>query len=512
MTSSPSSTAVVWLATYLLHSSLLLGGLWMVLRLYRIESHVLKEWLWKLAAVAGLVTTTMQVSIQAITPTWRFTLVNSGSPIDRESTITQRANDPSAIGEAAVLSRRLEPSSTSSADSRNSMRGAHPTTIHAGRSSGTAERPEGDRSSDVVVVDHSHDLPSIGPESTPMISLQAFVPIVVAALGLTGALRIVWQMVQLAAWTTRWTIDKGPARDVLRRLSQRLSVRHRVELLSCDTQHEPFATGLLRWRVVLPRGIEAHLRRDELEALLAHELAHLVRRDPLWSWIGCALCSCLAIQPLNFLARRRWNRESEFQCDQWSVKRGIDPLSLARCLTQVASWRVRKPMPVAFMTIAGEPGHLTERVERLVNGPNSEDPWSRPRALCGMVIVACLTIGAFGLYAPGFATEASMRGQLVVSVGGVVADEQAARTKRPRHADESTDSLLDELAALQNELETAQDELQDLQRRLATAPRAAAGLEQAIERLRVELDTLHMRQSDLRRLTQLVRKQRRTPQ
>ncbi len=73
-----------------------------------------------------------------------------------------------------------------------------------------------------------------------------------------------------------------------------------------DAITEPFACGLLRWTIVLPAGIEQRLSGSEMKALLAHEVAHLVRRDPWWLWLGEVLCTCLAFQPLNFLARRRW--------------------------------------------------------------------------------------------------------------------------------------------------------------------------------------------------------------
>jgi hypothetical protein len=336
--------------------------------------------------------------------------------------------------------------------------------------------------------------------------------VVVVVLGVMGTLRAVWQMLLLTVWNTRWTADTGPTRDLLNQLTRRFAIRRQVELLRCDRHHEPFATGVLRWRIVLPRGIAAHLQRDELEALLAHELAHLARRDPIWSWIGCALSSCLAIQPLNLLACRRWNRESEFQCDQWSVKRGIDPLSLARCLTQVAGWRGPQPLPAAVLAASGEPGHLSQRVERLVDGRRIVDPWSRPFTLGGFLAAACLAVAVFGFYAPGFAGQTSIRDEPSIVEGGDSSDDPQRRAEPAQRDDPSSDVLLSELTALQSEMQLAHDELQSVQRRLATDSRDSAELEPMTARMRIRLSALRERQTELRRLSQLVTEQRRNPQ
>ena len=117
-------------------------------------------------------------------------------------------------------------------------------------------------------------------------------------------------------------VDTGPVRDALSRVIRRASLRRRVQLLEADDVGEPIAFGIWRWTIAVPRGIETRLNRHELEALLAHELAHLVRGDACWLLIGRLLCGCLPFQPLNFLARVRWRQAAEFQCDDWAAEIG----------------------------------------------------------------------------------------------------------------------------------------------------------------------------------------------
>src|SRR5204863_4151691 len=139
-----------------------------------------------------------------------------------------------------------------------------------------------------------------------------------------------------------------------------------VLLLSAPDDPEPAAFGISQWTIVLPARAEHELSEDELRALLAHELAHLVRGDSMWLCVSRLVCSCLAFQPLNHLARREWQRAAEFLCDRWAVRRTGTPLALARCLTEVAGWRVSGRASAALLAATGRKSGLADRIERLL--------------------------------------------------------------------------------------------------------------------------------------------------
>ena len=109
------------------------------------------------------------------------------------------------------------------------------------------------------------------------------------------------------------------------------------------------------------------MKRDELRGLLTHELAHLVRGDVIWMWIGRVVCTCLAFQPLNFIARRRWQNAAEYLCDDWAMAHGVHRVSMARCLTQIAEWQLDRRLGVDRLAVSGSPGTVSHRVTRLVN-------------------------------------------------------------------------------------------------------------------------------------------------
>jgi|GEM_PF-2975541 len=165
-----------------------------------------------------------------------------------------------------------------------------------------------------------------------------------------------------------------------------------------DSVVEPFACGIRNWTIVLPESIEHELSSDELQALLAHETAHLVRRDPLWQWVNEVLCVCLPFQPLHFLLRRRWRQVAELLCDDWVVEQQISALALARCLTQIAELRLGQ-RPVFGMSAVDRSSRFTSRIEWLLRDRHVKTPiGSRGPAV--IALIAFLLGVAVGVYGP----------------------------------------------------------------------------------------------------------------
>ena len=134
-----------------------------------------------------------------------------------------------------------------------------------------------------------------------------------------------------------------------------------------------------------PRAL-AGLTGEQQEGMLAHELAHLARWDPLWLVISHVLTCVFFFQPLNWVARRRLREISEMLSDEWAVRRTGRPLSLAACLAEVAGWSaVRRSLPVPGM--ADRPSHLARRIRRLLDGRSPEKPARRIWLAAAMLVL-----------------------------------------------------------------------------------------------------------------------------
>ena len=203
-------------------------------------------------------------------------------------------------------------------------------------------------------------------------------------------------------------------RNLLRLLKESETVSRTqvpANLLVASRIPTPFAVG--RRTIVLPADIMDRLAAAGVRGVLVHELAHLERRDPLWNALLSFLASALAFQPLNLLVLRACRRASEEICDARAAAQTGEPLQLARSLVELA----RAPAPVPSLVAAGMAGrtHLTSRVEALLENKETHMPRSR------LALLALLPL-AFGSFLPvlSFAQPSTPEG--AASVKQVVID------------------------------------------------------------------------------------------
>ena len=183
---------------------------------------------------------------------------------------------------------------------------------------------------------------------------------------------------------------------LLRDVARVNGIQRAIDLrLDEQSDAEPVALGCVRWTIVLPVGLDDSMTDDELRAVLAHELGHLVRRDYAWKLFGHALCVAAAFQPLNFVARRRWEKASEYLCDQWATQHGAARLELATSLTKLAEQRFRRRSTLIAVGATGSKPVLVQRIERLVDDTELDDAWQskhRTRLLHVASLVAITSV------------------------------------------------------------------------------------------------------------------------
>jgi len=108
---------------------------------------------------------------------------------------------------------------------------------------------------------------------------------------------------------------------------------------------------------------------DEFRALLAHEAAHVVRRDAAWLLIASAVRALGWWQPLNLVAAARLRLAMELSCDELAAAEPRQRAALARCLVRVAEWNVRPQNShgAVFATMASRGSALRRRLESLLD-------------------------------------------------------------------------------------------------------------------------------------------------
>jgi len=177
----------------------------------------------------------------------------------------------------------------------------------------------------------------------------------------------------------RRVIRRGPASTLLRDI---LGPAADGVTLSCSrTLRVPVAFAR---EICVPVRALRELPHDELRALLAHEAAHVVRRDAAWLMLAAVVRALGWWQPLNLVAAARLRLAMELCCDEQAAAEPRDRAALARCLIKVAEWSVPNPRP-EFAAMASRGSALRRRLEVLLHDPPRPDrraqPWLRVAAV-----------------------------------------------------------------------------------------------------------------------------------
>ncbi|HUU96052.1 MAG TPA: carboxypeptidase regulatory-like domain-containing protein [Phycisphaerae bacterium] len=191
----------------------------------------------------------------------------------------------------------------------------------------------------------------------PWIVLGWLAGVIVLSMRLLGG----WaQAERLKRCGTRFVAEVW--RERLRGLADRLRVTRPVRLLESTLAEVPTAIGWLRPVILIPTGALTGLTPDQLEALLAHELAHIRRYDYLLNVLQTVIETLLFYHPGVWWISRRIRTEREHCCDDLAVAVCGDALGYARALAELEE---RRGVP-ARVAVAAKGGPLLRRVRRLV--------------------------------------------------------------------------------------------------------------------------------------------------
>jgi uncharacterized protein (TIGR03435 family) len=168
-------------------------------------------------------------------------------------------------------------------------------------------------------------------------------------------------------------------------LRQRVLISRPVRLLVSALVQVPTIVGWLRPVVLMPLGALTGLPSELVEALLAHELAHIRRHDYLANILQGVAEALLFYHPAVWWISRHIRNERELCCDDDAVAISGDALTYVRALAELESCR-----PAGLtLALAANGGSLQERIARLLG-----IACPVPNSLSGPLVSLVVLIGA----------------------------------------------------------------------------------------------------------------------
>jgi uncharacterized protein (TIGR03435 family) len=238
----------------------------------------------------------------------------------------------------------------------------------------------------------------------------ALVPVVLLVVWAAGAAAL------LLAWYARWRrvgaiVSSGTpmtgGREVrlLREIERRSGHARPIQMVMSETSLEPGVFGLLRPVLLWPRGISAHLDDSQIQSILAHELAHVRRRDNLVFALHMAVQAVYWFHPLVWWLGQRLVEERERAADEDVIMLGGDPEAYAEGLLKTVRFQVESPLAC----VAGVTGaDLERRIEQIMRNDGVRFLTARRKLLLAGAGVAVFVAPVLaGALTPGATTGQS---------------------------------------------------------------------------------------------------------
>jgi len=177
-----------------------------------------------------------------------------------------------------------------------------------------------------------------------------------------------------------------------------------IQYLQCGWLQAPAMIGWLRPVVVLPVQALTGLSEVELRAVIAHELAHILRLDAFVNLFQVLVETLLFYHPGVWWLNRRIRAERELCCDDIVISLTGNRLEYARALTRIAEWK-----EAPFLAMAANRGSLSERILH-VTGRKPAGSGERMLGVAGGILFMIAGLGAanalFGIAYPLPAADA----------------------------------------------------------------------------------------------------------
>jgi bla regulator protein BlaR1 len=181
-------------------------------------------------------------------------------------------------------------------------------------------------------------------------------------------------LVIAATWLVRWQrvaravaaaapIADGREVRILRRLEARASRARPIAIRSSAGTLEPGVFGVRRPVLLWPASISTRLTDSQIAAILAHELAHVRRRDNITAGLHMAVQAVFWFHPLVWWLGGRLVDERERACDQDVLRAGAEPDDYAEGILRTVRSYVESPL----VCVAGVTGSdLKRRIEDIM--------------------------------------------------------------------------------------------------------------------------------------------------
>ena len=210
-------------------------------------------------------------------------------------------------------------------------------------------------------------------------------------------------------------------------MARQLGLLRPIELLESALIRSPMTLGYFKPIIFFPLGLLNQLSAAEAEAILAHELAHIARRDWLFNLIQAFIETLFYFHPAIWWISAVVRTERENCCDDTAVRLTGNRVMLAKALLHLQQINVPPTSPVLALGVQGQGNifhrfSLLTRIQRILNQPSPQKSLIMEKFVATVFLLGVLA--TVGLQANGSPRLEAFKYALTETSFGWLADLQ----------------------------------------------------------------------------------------
>jgi bla regulator protein blaR1 len=271
--------------------------------------------------------------------------------------------------------------------------------------------------------------------------------IAVALLWGAGVLLVLLRLGIALGWSRRLRASSVPLDANWPELAgeEQFDIRHSAVLSL------PVVTGIFRPRILLPSS-GSQWPREQLRAVVAHEMAHVLRHDCLINVLLEFVCALFWFQPLVWLAARRCREEAENACDDHVLAGGAAAADYAGYLLSTARAIQSSRIPSIAAAAVSRCSTLEKRLRSILEPRRNHSRLGLRRTIA-VLLLAPLCVLLLSSVSPAIAQAQDSKRIHRVGEDGVTAPRVVYKVE-PTYTDEARDARIEGSVVLSMEIDT----------------------------------------------------------
>jgi bla regulator protein blaR1 len=178
--------------------------------------------------------------------------------------------------------------------------------------------------------------------------------------------------------------------DMMQRLASRAGITKSIELVESAIVRTPMVVGHLKPMILFPMGVINRLAPEEVEAILAHEIAHVMRHDYLFNIFQSVVEALFYFHPAVWWISSQIRNERESACDEMAIDLINNKLNYAKALVTIQEMAYY-PLSPALAFAGQRKNQFVMRMQRILNQPYKTNVMEK------IIATLLITANIFGL-------------------------------------------------------------------------------------------------------------------